>query len=286
VRTIELSTLSKLVMGQAPPSKNCNTDGVGVPFIKAGQFGLFEPIINEWTTNPLKLAQSNDVLICVVGATSGKINFGAECAIGRSVAAIRPDPLKLDQKFLYYFLSTWTGRLRSKSQGSAQGVITRRMLESLQIPYLSLEEQRRIAAILGKADEIRRKRKEAIRLTDELLRSVFLDMFGDPVINPKGWDVRKLGDILYDIESGWSPKCEMREASKQEWGVLKLGAVTYGHFNQNENKAMLAADKPKKELEVKPGDLLLARKNTYELVGASAFVWKTRSKINVARFDF
>ncbi|MBL0332545.1 MAG: hypothetical protein IPP65_06880 [Chlorobi bacterium] len=63
------------------------------------------PIIREWTTLPLKLASSSDILLCVVGATIGKINFGIECAIGRSVAAIRPIKNKLDQNYLYYFLS-------------------------------------------------------------------------------------------------------------------------------------------------------------------------------------
>ena len=63
------------------------------------------------------------------------------------------------------------------------------------LPLPPIEEQRRIAAILDKADAVRRKRKEAIALTEELLRSAFLEMFGNPVTNPKGWDVVPLGDI-------------------------------------------------------------------------------------------
>jgi type I restriction enzyme S subunit len=58
-----------------------------------------------------------------------------------------------------------------------------------------LPEQKRIAAILDKADAIRRKRQEAIRLTEELLRSAFLEMFGDPVTNPKGWEVSTIADV-------------------------------------------------------------------------------------------
>lgn len=64
-----------------------------------------------------------------------------------------------------------------------------------------LPEQKRIAAILDKADAIRRKRQEAIRLTEELLRSAFLEMFGDPVTNPKGWEVKKLGELIR-VKSG------------------------------------------------------------------------------------
>ncbi|WP_417561329.1 restriction endonuclease subunit S [Marinomonas sp.] len=75
-------------------------------------------------------------------------------------------------------------------------------LLSVEIPLPPLEEQKRIAAILDKADAIRRKRQQAIQLADEFLRSVFLDMFGDPVTNPKGWEVKPVGAICDCIVPG------------------------------------------------------------------------------------
>ncbi len=69
-------------------------------------------------------------------------------------------------------------------------------LVKIEIPLPPLEEQRRITAILDKADAVRRKRKEAIALTEELLRSAFLEMFGDPITNPKGWEVRPLIQLI------------------------------------------------------------------------------------------
>jgi len=152
-------------------------------------------------------------------------------------------------------------------------------LLSVKIPLPPLEEQKRIAAILDKADAIRRSRQKAIALTEELLRSTFLDMFGDPVTNPKGWDKVKLDTVVTKIDSGWSPKCDSREADSDEWGVLKLGAVTLGHFNSSENKALLPETEPRPELEVQKGDLLFSRKNTYELVGATAYVHSARAKL-------
>ena len=159
-------------------------------------------------------------------------------------------------------------------------------LLSVKIPLPPLEEQKRIAAILDKADAIRRKRKEAIALTEELLRSTFLDMFGDPVTNPKEWEKVKLNAIVKKIDSGWSPKCDSREANSSEWGMLKLGAVTWGHFNSSENKALLSGTEPRPELEVKKGDLLFSRKNTYELVGATAYVHSTRAKLLIPDLIF
>jgi len=153
-----LAELSETVMGQAPPGNTCNFDGKGTPFVKAGEFGERRPVIWEWTTKPLKVAMSSDVLVCVVGATCGKLNLGADCAIGRSVAAIRPDPSLLNQGFLYAFLQGWTLRLRLGSQGSAQGVITKEMLASIPMPVPPLVEQERIVKLLDESEELRNLR--------------------------------------------------------------------------------------------------------------------------------
>lgn len=140
-----LGDLADLVMGQAPPGEACNSDGVGTPFVKAGEFGVRHPTIREWTTKPLKHAHTGDVLICVVGATSGKLNLGADCAIGRSVAAIRP-ARGLDSVFLYHQLQPHVLHLRAGSQGSAQGVIDKQTLAQLGIGLPPLGQQHRIVA--------------------------------------------------------------------------------------------------------------------------------------------
>ena len=98
-----MGDFAEAIMGQAPPGECCNKSGLGTPFVKAGEFGKERPIIREWTTKPLKLAKFEDVLLCVVGATCGKINKGADCAIGRSVAAIRADQSRLNSSYLYHF---------------------------------------------------------------------------------------------------------------------------------------------------------------------------------------
>ncbi|MBE9160368.1 restriction endonuclease subunit S [Nodosilinea sp. LEGE 06152] len=86
------------------------------------------------------------------------------------------------------------------------------------IPLPPIAEQRRIAAILDKADAIRRKRKQAIQYTEELLRATFLDMFGDPVTNPKGWKVVNIGDIT-GVKTGKTPSREVPEnyGGKVRW---------------------------------------------------------------------
>jgi len=133
-----------------------------------------------------------------------------------------------------------------------------------------LDEQRRIAAILDQADALRAKRRQVLAHLDALNQSIFHDMFGDLVHG--NWQVEPLGLLSPRIDSGTSPVCETRAALPGEWGVLKLGAVTYGEFRGSENKAYLGDVTSMLGNEVKPGDVLMTRKNTRDLVGAVAVV--------------
>ncbi len=185
---------------------------------------------------------------------------------------VRPSPA-IHGPYLYRFVTTQQFRRKGAQRmtGSAgQQRVPSEFLRQLVIPLPPLEEQKRIAAILDNADAIRRKREQAIELADEFLRSLFLDMFGDPVTNPKGWPTYQLCELLSGIESGWSPTCADRHAENSEWGVLKLGAVTSCVFKPEENKALLPGTSPRPKIEVRDGDVLFARKNTYELVAACA----------------
>ena len=140
-----LGELIDMIMGQAPAGTDCNKSGVGTIFVKAGEFGPHHPVVREWTTKPLRLAQQGDIFLCVVGATAGKINYGINCAIGRSVAALRPAGA-IDREFLYHFLSTKVLSLRNGSNGSAQGVISKPDISAIAIFLPPLPEQRRIVA--------------------------------------------------------------------------------------------------------------------------------------------
>lgn len=202
-RVVAVGNVAETVMGQAPPGEDCNKEGKGIVFVKAGEFSDPEPLIREWTTNPLKLAKKGDVLVCVVGATAGKVNLGIDCAIGRSVAAVRPDPKHLNTAYLHYFLHTQTDRLRAASQGLAQGVITREMLSKLEIPLPPIDEQRRIAMILDKADALRRNRKRAV----ELLAKASNSFIESAIDKFAGGKAQSLGESLEFMTTGgrnWS----------------------------------------------------------------------------------
>lgn len=144
-----LGKIATFEMGQAPPGTECNKDGKGTLFVKAGEFGELYPVQREWTTRPLKLGQKGDVFICVVGATAGKLNLGIDCAIGRSVAAIRPND-GIETRFIYYQLQPLVLKLRSASSGSAQGVISKQQLYDIPFRVMDLDEQQRVVAEIEK----------------------------------------------------------------------------------------------------------------------------------------
>ena len=285
---IPLGDCCQIISGSTPKRNKPEYWGGDIPWVTPKDLGkLKTPVLKD---APEKITEAGYKSCSTTLLPQGSILFSSRAPIG--YVAIAGRPMCTNQGFkslvpneyvhspyLYWCMRKYASDIEALGSGTTFKEVSKGIVERFIIPLPPLEEQRRIAAILDKADGVRRKRKEAIRLTDELLKSTFLEMFGDPVTNPKGWEVRELGDCVKDIESGWSPKCDTRQAEPEEWGVLKLGAVTYGHFNPDENKAMLPDDVPRQELEIKTGDLLVTRKNTYELVGASAFVQMTRPKL-------
>ena len=170
--------------------------------------------------------------------------------------------------------------------GSTVGTYTISRANQTRIPLPPLAEQRRIAEVLDRAEALRAKRRAALAQLDALTQSLFLDLFGDPVPNPKKWPRVEFRDLLANIDSGWSPVCLDRPVEGAEWGVLKLGAVTRCEYNASENKALPLGVEPDPSIEVKPGDLLFARKNTHELVAACALVRETPPRLMMSDLVF
>ena len=104
---------------------------------------------------------------------------------------LSPKSDQISTDYFYYYLGSQEikNKLSSKAAGAVVKNLNKDIVKGLEIPLPPLTEQKLIAAILDKADAIRRKRQQAIQLADEFLRAVFLDMFGDPVTNPNGWEV-------------------------------------------------------------------------------------------------
>lgn len=207
-------------------------------------------------------------------------------ATNQGFKSLIPDPERVYPEYLAWWLKSNTKLLQFMGNGATFKELPKSSVERIEIPLPPVEEQRRIAAILDKADELRAKRRAALAHVDSLTQSIFLDMFGDPATNRRGWPTATLGDLLDAIDSGVSPVCEARRANPYEWGVLKLGAVTWCEYDELENKALPANVKPIDRNEVRAGDVLFARKNTLELVGACAYVEQTRPRLLLSDLIF
>ena len=96
---------------------------------------------------------------------------------------------------------------------------------------------------------------------------------------PHGWSMLRLKYCLSAVSQGWSPQCEDIEACEGEWGVLKAGCVNHGVFRSSENKRLPADVEPPVDLEVAPGDLLVSRANTRQLLGSAALVTPSSARL-------
>ncbi|MBA6292856.1 restriction endonuclease subunit S [Colwellia sp. MB3u-70] len=133
--------------------------------------------------------------------------------LNQHIFRVDVDENKISKDYLRYAINSQLNYIIDQAHGGV-GLkhITKGKLEAVEIPLPPLDEQKRIAAILDKADAIRCKRQQAIQLADDFLRSVFLDMFGDPVTNPKGWEIKKISDVVTKVTDGVHFKPEYLES--------------------------------------------------------------------------
>ncbi|MCJ2165236.1 MULTISPECIES: restriction endonuclease subunit S [unclassified Pseudodesulfovibrio] len=171
---------------------------------------------------------------------------------------LRPNK-DVDGQYLYY--TVWNPDFRAYGTWRMSGAVgqkrvTTDFLKKYEIPLPPLSEQKRIAAILDKADAIRRKRKAALDMADEFLRATFLDMFGDPVTNPKGWDVKPLGRLIKS-----NPKNGTITPAKEGGAlqVVKVGQLGRYWIDQENCQEIDLSDKDRDRFSLEIGDILLAR---------------------------
>lgn len=224
-----LGRVATFVMGQAPPGSSSNFEGNGTVFVKAGEFGELRPVVREWTTQPLRYASSRDVLVCVVGATAGKLNLGIDCAIGRSVAAIQP-LWATTNSFVYLQLLLQVESLRQRSTGTAQGVLSQNELSAIPFRLPPITEQQRIVAKLDDLLARSRRAKEALAAIPALLeryrQSVLAAAFrGDLTAD---WREKNLESEGSREQFALAREVTLESICEDErtitYGVVKLGA--------------------------------------------------------------
>lgn len=144
-------------------------------------------------------------------------------------------------------------------------------IRAVPIPLAPLAEQRRIVAkldtLFGRLACAREELDRIPKLGGLLRRQALAVCFED-----RDCDQRELGSLLYGIEAGKNMRCEERPPTEGERGVVKVSAVTWGRFDPTESKTLPSDYSPPEKARIRPGDLLISRANTLELVGAVALV--------------
>ncbi len=221
---------------------------------------------------------------------AGSILFSSRAPIGHCAIAAYPlctnqgfksiiPNQRLDSVYCYYALRYTTPAIVALGRGATFAEINKEMFERVRIPVPTLDEQKRIAALLDKADRLRRARRYVQELSNSFLQSVFLDMFGDPMTNPCGWATVELGDLVQAFEGGVNFNPVSEGGPSSPWRVLKISSVTSGEFKPDESKAISPDTTFNESLIVRKGDLIISRANTTELVGAVCMVRHTPPQV-------
>ncbi len=168
------------------------------------------------------------------------------------------------------FLSLYFRSINLPSAGYSRHF---KFLKELAVPKPPLPEQLRLVDILSRAEGIVRLRREAERKAAELIPALFIDLFGDPATNPKGWPSRPVADFVDRFEGG--KNLQAGSGNRSGYRILKVSAVTSGIYRETESKPAPDDYHPPESHIVRSGDMLFSRANTQELVGATVVVEKT-----------
>ena len=277
----QLNRLCYIRNGHAFKSKDFISKGI--PIVRIGEIkdGLVSlenaPHVEENKSHEKYSLKKGDILIAMSGATTGKVGRyeqDVKAYQNQRVGCLIPRTKELDSNYLFQWLKSITKEVIKKAYGGGQPNISSKNLGDLRIPIPKhFNDQKRIAQVLTDCEDLIAKRKESIALLDELIKSTFLELFGDPLKNEKGWKVMPMSKVVIDITSGTSYGGESKEElDNDEFGVLKISAVTKGVLNLKEFKAVKKSEVKKKLIFLKKDMLLLGRANTRELVAACCIV--------------
>ena len=217
---------------------------------------------------PLKISTYSYDCECVLVAGNGDLNVkyynGKFDAYQRTYIIEANGSGKLYMPYLYYFMEDYIDELRKLAIGGVIKYIKLANLTDALIELPSVDEQKSIVEILKKVKGILDKRNDEIRELDNLIKARFVEMFGDPVKNPKGWEVVTIGDIVTEVRYGTSKPAV--EGGKYPY--LRMNNLTAdGHLDLNDLKYIDIPDDEIEKCVVRKGDVLFNRTNSIELVG-------------------
>jgi type I restriction enzyme S subunit len=209
---MRLNQVMNQIRGLSYDKKDVSNNQVNgsIPVLRAGNIQDTRIIYDDLVFVPKEIIKEKQFLRygdILIAASSGSISIVGKAAMfrenfeitfGAFCKVLRPDKSKIDFEYFKHFFETdyYKRTIKSLAEGANINNLKTEHFDELEIPLPPLEQQKKIAAILDAADANRQLTKALIAKYDELTQSLFLDMFGDPVKNEKGWEVKELGSLL------------------------------------------------------------------------------------------
>jgi len=270
--TKTLGEIAEVVMGQSPAGDTCNDIGEGTPLLNGPtEFGSSHPNPIQFTINPRKFAEARDLLFCVRGSTTGKMNWADQkYAIGRGLAALRHRSSLSLQPFLKGIIDSYLPSLLAEATGSTFPNISSQQLNNLMIKVPDILTQTRIADILTALDD----RIELNRQTNATLEAIAQAIFKEWFVNfrfpgstgemqdselgliPKGWRVEKIKNITTKIQYGLTQKASTKEVGPH---FLRITDIQKGIIEWSCVPFCMANEKEYEKYKIEKYDIFIAR---------------------------
>jgi len=270
--------VAKITMGQSPPSSTYNKEKNGLPFLQGKmEFGEIYPSTSVYCSEPIKIAESNDVLFSV-RAPVGDVNLSpCRLCIGRGLAAIRFNGKVTNHLFCFYYFQKIKKRLEALGKGSTFKAINKDDLENSLVSLPSLSEQQAIVEVLGVVDLAVAKTGEVIAKTERLKKGLMQELLTKGIGHreykqtpigrtPKTWQVMKLEEALDQCQYGLS----VPSTEGGEYPIVRMDELVDGYVSSEITKSVDLDEKTFRAFKLEKGDILFNRTNSYELVGRTA----------------
>ncbi|MDD5198391.1 MAG: restriction endonuclease subunit S [Terrimicrobiaceae bacterium] len=273
---------SKVGSGATPRGGDAAYQKSGIPLVRSMNvhFNGFRPhglaFIDETQAAELDnvIVQANDVFINITGASIGRVTLAppqmAGARVNQHVCIIRTTDI-LDPRFLAYFLvsAEQQALIQGNQTGGTRQALTKGQLLDWKCPLPARREQRRIIELLERADALRRQRADGDALASRILPALFQKFFGNLSHNTKNWHCDLLGSVIADTRNGLYKHADFYGRGTQ---VLKMFNILAGRLNlERVDQVEVTADEFA-SYRLEPGDILINRVNTPELVGKCAVI--------------
>ena len=272
----KINELTTVVTGGTPSTrKNEYWDNGDIPWLQSGccqncDVDSTEKYITKegYNNSSTHMMSADTVMIALTGATAGKVGYLKFEACGnQSITGILPCE-SLNQRYLFFYLLSQREKILADCVGGAQAHISQSYVKNMTIPILAIKEQEQIVGELTKVSNIVSLRQEEIQQLDNLVKARFVEMFGDPIQNPKGWDMPLIEEVVANEKNalkagpfGSALKKEYYVASGYKiYGQEQVisGDCTFGDYYIDEERY-----KSLENCAVQPGDVLISLVGTY-----------------------